>query len=42
MAGKPRPPHGRSSPARVDNARARVAYDKVARFTGFIFYAYPL
>ena len=25
-----------------DNARARVLYDKVARFTGFIRYAYPL
>ena len=24
------------------NARARVLYDKVARFTGFIRYAYPL
>jgi GNAT superfamily N-acetyltransferase len=25
-----------------DNARARVLYDKVARFSGFIRYAYPL
>jgi GNAT superfamily N-acetyltransferase len=25
-----------------DNARARVLYDKVARFNGFIRYAYPL
>ena len=25
-----------------DNARARVLYDKVARFTGFIRYGYPL
>jgi GNAT superfamily N-acetyltransferase len=24
------------------NTRARVLYDKVARFTGFIRYAYPL
>ena len=24
------------------NARARVLYDKVARFTGFIRYVYPL
>ena len=24
------------------NARARLLYDKVARFTGFIRYAYPL
>ncbi|MGH3164968.1 MAG: GNAT family N-acetyltransferase [Trebonia sp.] len=27
---------------REDNARARVLYDKVARFGGFIRYAYPL
>ena len=27
---------------REDNARARVLYDKVARFSGFIRYAYPL
>jgi len=25
-----------------DNARARVLYDKVARFNGFIRYVYPL
>ena len=27
---------------RQDNAQARVLYDQVARFTGFIRYAYPL
>jgi GNAT superfamily N-acetyltransferase len=27
---------------REDNAQARVLYDKVARFTGFIRYVYPL
>ena len=26
---------------RQDNAQARVLYDQVARFTGFIRYAYP-